>query len=170
MARISSMNCPRSFLVVLVGTLFGSTIFSRPIGPGKQLDHIYSCAKTLNIRRSRTTLHGKAYQLARMTLLGPGRPRIRAITLPKRNDCVIRELLQQRANEGGDKAFLIFECDERWSYVEAFARGSAAAEELERRGIEQGDLVLSWQSWSCGRPVPVLCSPKDAHRTTASAR
>ncbi|MGD8341208.1 MAG: AMP-binding protein, partial [Gammaproteobacteria bacterium] len=65
--------------------------------------------------------------------------------LPNASECVVRELLIQRAAERPDADFMLFESGERWTYAGALERVERTAAGLESLGVSRGDFVLSWQ-------------------------
>jgi crotonobetaine/carnitine-CoA ligase len=65
--------------------------------------------------------------------------------LAAREQCVVRNLLIRRAAESPDAVFLLFDSGETWTFAEALERVRTFAAGLEALGVNQGDLVLSWQ-------------------------
>jgi carnitine-CoA ligase len=68
-----------------------------------------------------------------------------ATELPTCEQCVVRDLLIQRAAECPDAPFMLFDNGERWTFAEALKRVRTHAAGLEALGVQQHDFVLSWQ-------------------------
>lgn len=68
-----------------------------------------------------------------------------ASSLPAREQCVVRNLLERRARDSAGTQFMIFAGGERWSYAETLRRVRRYAAGLHALGVGHGDLVLSWQ-------------------------
>jgi crotonobetaine/carnitine-CoA ligase len=73
--------------------------------------------------------------------------------MPAPQDCVLRPLLERRAQETPDKVFAVWEDGDAWTYGETRRRVQRVAAGLQRAGVRQGDFVLSWQG---NGPVTVL--------------
>ncbi len=64
--------------------------------------------------------------------------------MPAVDRCVLRAILDRHAAERPGKVFAVFESGESWTYGELHARVRRAAAALQRLGVRQGELVLSW--------------------------
>ncbi|GGC74489.1 AMP-binding protein [Chelatococcus reniformis] len=64
--------------------------------------------------------------------------------VPPRDECVLRYLLDARADQMPDKPFVVFEDGAAWSYAELRQRVRTAARALQDLGVKQGDHVLVW--------------------------
>lgn len=73
--------------------------------------------------------------------------------LPTAGECVVRDVLNRRAREHPERAFILFENGETWSYDETLTRVRRFAAGLAEQGVEAGELVLSWQG---NGPMAVL--------------
>ena len=64
--------------------------------------------------------------------------------LPARERCVLRYLLDARAQEAPDETFVIFEGGQEWTHAElrSYVRSTAAG--LEGLGVRQGEHVVCW--------------------------
>ncbi|MDF1736893.1 MAG: AMP-binding protein [Minwuia sp.] len=62
-----------------------------------------------------------------------------------REDIVLRELVERRAEEHPDRTFAVFEDGSAWSYGELRAKAVHVARGLAALGVRQGDHVVSWQ-------------------------
>ena len=62
--------------------------------------------------------------------------------LPARERCVLRYLLDARAQEAPDETFVIFEGGKEWTHAElrSYVRSTAAG--LEGLGVRQGEHVV----------------------------
>jgi len=67
------------------------------------------------------------------------------LTMPAREDSVLRYMLEKRAAEDPDEVFAIFQqTDEAWTRAEFLERTRACAAALQKLGVEQGEVVMSW--------------------------
>lgn len=73
--------------------------------------------------------------------------------LPAAGDCLTRDVLVRRAAEHPERAFILFENGESWSYAATLVKVRRLAAGLATQGIEPGELVLSWQG---NGPMAVL--------------
>lgn len=64
--------------------------------------------------------------------------------IPSPEICVLRPLLDRRANETPDKVFAKFADGIEWTYRQMHTRTTLAAAALQALGVRQGDHVLSW--------------------------
>lgn len=62
------------------------------------------------------------------------------------DECIVRELMHRRTEDSPDVEFLLFETGDRVTYAEALANVRKLAAGLESLGVQQGELVLSWQA------------------------
>lgn len=64
--------------------------------------------------------------------------------IPDRDDCVLRYLLDRRAQQRPDKTFVIFEDGTEWSYAIFRDKVRTTAAALQSLGVKQGDHVMVW--------------------------
>jgi crotonobetaine/carnitine-CoA ligase len=64
--------------------------------------------------------------------------------IPPSNECVLRPMLDQWADRTPDKAFVVFESGEEWTYAQMRERVRRRARGLRALGVRQGDHVLVW--------------------------
>ncbi|NYT23109.1 AMP-binding protein [Alcaligenaceae bacterium] len=64
--------------------------------------------------------------------------------LPDRRDCIIRELIDRRAQETPDKPFVLFSPDEGWTYGTLREKVRSWAAAFQAQGVKQGDMVVCW--------------------------
>ena len=65
-------------------------------------------------------------------------------TLPSRDVCVLRYVLDRWAEEKPDQVFSIFEDDETWTYRETWERTRRLGAAFQARGVEEGEHVVVW--------------------------
>ncbi len=65
-------------------------------------------------------------------------------TLPRRDECVVGELLQRWARERPERNFLEFEDGSAWTFAQTLDRVQRAAGGLHALGVRQGAHVLCW--------------------------
>jgi carnitine-CoA ligase len=67
------------------------------------------------------------------------------LTMPSREEGVLRYMLERRAAEAPDEVFVIFQqTGEQWTHAELRDRVERVAAGLQALGVAQGDFVLSW--------------------------
>jgi len=71
--------------------------------------------------------------------------------IPRREDCVLKALLDTRAARHSQRRLALFEDGSTWTYGECLADVRAAAAGLQRLGVRKGDRVLAWLP--TGRPM-----------------
>lgn len=64
--------------------------------------------------------------------------------IPPRDKCVLRYVLDRRAEESPEKIFVVFEDGTEWSLLEMQQRTIAVAAGLGELGVRQGDHVAMW--------------------------
>jgi crotonobetaine/carnitine-CoA ligase len=64
--------------------------------------------------------------------------------IPRRRECVLRDLLDAMAERHPDKVFVRFAGGGAWSYAETRARTRRAAAAFQQLGVRQGEHVVSW--------------------------
>ena len=64
--------------------------------------------------------------------------------MPDRRDCVLRYLLDDWAEKTPDKAYVVFENGDSWTYAELRRRVIAVAAGLQKLGVKRGDHVAVW--------------------------
>src|SRR4051812_39867785 len=64
--------------------------------------------------------------------------------IPLSGECVLQEVLDRRARETPDKIFVVFEDGESWTYAQLRDQVRRTALGLQKIGVAQGDIVLSW--------------------------
>ncbi len=64
--------------------------------------------------------------------------------LPAREDCVLKDILDSRAERHPDRRVALFEDGSSWTYAECRARVRRAAAGLQALGVSKGDRVLAW--------------------------
>ena len=65
-------------------------------------------------------------------------------TFPRREDAVLRYVLDRRAAEDPDKPFVVFDGGPTWTRAELRSRVRRVAASLEQLGVKQGDHVVVW--------------------------
>ena len=65
-------------------------------------------------------------------------------SLPKEDDCVLRALLQRRAEDFPDQAMALFEDGTQWTWSECLQLIRRTAAALQRLGVRKGDMVAVW--------------------------
>ena len=65
-------------------------------------------------------------------------------SIPPRETCVLRYVLDQWAAEKPDQVFLVFEDDESWTYAEMRERTRELGAALQATGVGEGDHVVVW--------------------------
>lgn len=65
-------------------------------------------------------------------------------SLPADDDCVLRALLQRRAEDFPDEAMALFEDGTQWSWLECLQLVRRTAAGLQRLGVRKGDMVAVW--------------------------
>ena len=65
-------------------------------------------------------------------------------TLPSRDVCVLRYVLDRWAEEKPDQVFSIFEDDETWTYRETWERTRRLGAAFQAMGVEEGEHVVVW--------------------------
>ena len=67
------------------------------------------------------------------------------LKMPTREESVLRYMLDARAAEAPDEAFAIFQqTDEEWTRSEFLERTRACAAALQKLGVRQGEVVMTW--------------------------
>jgi carnitine-CoA ligase len=64
--------------------------------------------------------------------------------IPPSGECVLSDVLDRRAQETPDKVFVVFEDGESWTYAQLRDHVRRTALGLQKIGVRQGDIVLSW--------------------------
>jgi crotonobetaine/carnitine-CoA ligase len=72
-------------------------------------------------------------------------------SIPAREDCVLKSMLETRAARHPQRRLALFEDGSTWTYGECLADVRAAAAGLQRLGVRKGDRVLAWLP--TGRPM-----------------
>ena len=65
-------------------------------------------------------------------------------TVPAREDCVLKAMLDTRAARHPERRFALFEDGSTWTYGECLSEVRAAAAGLQRLGVSKGDRVIAW--------------------------
>jgi crotonobetaine/carnitine-CoA ligase len=65
------------------------------------------------------------------------------LRFPTREECVVPDLLVQRAEANPDKTFLLFD-EEQWSYAHSVREAWRAGNAFQRCGLESGDYLSVW--------------------------
>jgi crotonobetaine/carnitine-CoA ligase len=65
-------------------------------------------------------------------------------TIPSRDICVLRYVLEYWAKTKPDQTFCVFEDDEIWTYAETHKRAQSLGAALQAAGVGEGDHVVVW--------------------------
>ena len=66
--------------------------------------------------------------------------------MPRREDCVIHELIERHGRDVPDQPFALFADGPSWTYGQMRDQVRACAQALQTLGVKQGDFVLCWMA------------------------